>query len=93
MSLAINCGDASSNLTDLNLQFQTGTGPLVTSYLSQTSIVCESGFFWPDGDSNKALICSPSAKWSNLIICTCKIFLFLLYELNSAINILYYLSE
>ena len=71
----INCGDPTSNLSQINKLFQSGSLPSLTNYLSTVQIVCTSGYQWSD-TSVKTMNCTASGTWSLIVDCNRIIFFF-----------------
>ncbi len=63
----MDCGDPLLNLTNLHMQYQSGSPPNNTKYLSNIWIVCSPPFYFSDGTDRHDITCTSSSYWSSII--------------------------
>ena len=62
-TLAIKCGDPTSNLSAKQI-YSTGSAPIPFTYLITVPIICEFGYDFIDGSLVNNISCTATGKWS-----------------------------
>ena len=70
--IAVNCGDPTSNITNLFQEYVSGTKPNPTTYMAYTNIKCKIGYHWLDGSSQRTLTCQSMNIWEGNVPCVGK---------------------
>ena len=63
------CGDPTSNLTFLQRQYLTGSGPNSTKFESSVSIICIKGYIFADNSPENLWNCTRTGAWSVIPDC------------------------
>ena len=73
------CGNPTSNLSIMNIQYKTGSAPGTTIYKTSAILECPVGYYWIDAAVIKNISCQANGRWSPVPSCIGIIF-------NSFIN-------
>ncbi len=85
LRIAVNCGDPTSNITNMNNEFETGTKPNPTTYQSSSTLRCRAEYKYADGSSSKSINCQANGAWSSFT--TCQSMLMIIYKLYCIISL------
>ena len=64
-----NCGNPTSNLSILNIQYKSGSGPATTIYRTSAILACSVGYYWIDAAVIKNISCQANGIWSPIPPC------------------------
>ena len=63
------CGNPTSNLSIMNIQYKSGTAPATTIYRTSAILACPVGYFWIDAAVIKNISCQANGRWSPVPPC------------------------
>ena len=65
----MDCGDPTSNVTNMNHEFQSGSAPSPSIYQKTSTLRCRAGYRFADGFSSKVITCQANGAWSAFTAC------------------------
>ncbi len=84
----MDCGNPTTNITAKNLEYNSGTSPVPTTFSATSILKCRTGYRFADFSvGTKTITCQANAAWADVISCTSILLdLKLIYQIRLIFN-------